>query len=213
MNSETYISLRHQELRTYKNIGYELYFKELFVVKHKSKFSCESPIYFNLGSEIIKENSNFVYYFNKTDIKPVVLDEIIFVNWTDNKHNKCNINNDIPVKMPNILYVLVNRSVLCNCKIEAENHFLLEFLTTYYNAESKLVMYFMVNTAFVNYHNNLTNSLKFPILLNWTTHEQTLSISLQSFDFNLALLKAPKTLRDFVYQFWHKSKVFICKKT
>ena len=36
LNFETYISLRHQELRAYKNIGYEFYCEELFVVKHKS---------------------------------------------------------------------------------------------------------------------------------------------------------------------------------
>ena len=57
-----------------KNIGYEFYCEEPFVVKHKSKYSCESDIYFNLGSEIIKENCNFAYYFNKTNIKPAVLD-------------------------------------------------------------------------------------------------------------------------------------------
>ena len=81
LNSETYISLRHQELRTCKNIGYVFYCEELFVVKHKSKYSCESAVYFNIDSEIIKENCNFAYYFNKTTIKPVVLDggnEIIF---------------------------------------------------------------------------------------------------------------------------------------
>ena len=56
---------------------------ELFAVKHKSKYSCESAIYFNLGSEIIKESGNFAYYFNKTDIQPVVHDggnEIILAN-------------------------------------------------------------------------------------------------------------------------------------
>ena len=74
LNSETYISLRQQELTMCKRIGYEFYCKELFVVKHKSKYSCESAIYFNLGSEIIKENCNFAYYFNKTDIRHVVLD-------------------------------------------------------------------------------------------------------------------------------------------
>ena len=47
--------LRHQELRTCKNIGYGFYCEELFVAKHKSKCSCESAIYFNLGSEVIKE--------------------------------------------------------------------------------------------------------------------------------------------------------------
>ena len=126
LNSETYISIRYQELRLYKNIGYEFCCKEFFVVKHKSKCSCESAIYFNLGSEIINEDCNFVYYFNKTDIKPAVLDggnEIILANWPNNKHIECNINNDIPVNIPSFPYVLVSQSVLCNCEIEVENNF------------------------------------------------------------------------------------------
>ena len=48
-------------------------------------------------------------------------------------------------------------------------------------------MYFMVNTVFINYFDNLT----FPILLNQTTHEQNLPISLQSFDLDPNLLKSP----------------------
>ena len=35
LNSETYISIRQQELRTCKRIGYEFYCEELFIVKHK----------------------------------------------------------------------------------------------------------------------------------------------------------------------------------
>ena len=69
----------------------------------------------------------------------------------------------------------------------------------------------MVNTAFINYLDNLTNSLKFPLLLNQTTHEQTLPISLQSFDFDPDLLKSPKTLKDFVHQF-HKKEIFDLQK-
>ena len=49
--------------------------------------------------------------------------EIILTNWPNDKHVICIINNDIPVKVPSQLYVLVNRSVLCNCGIEADNHF------------------------------------------------------------------------------------------
>ena len=64
LNSETYISLQQQELTKCKKIGYEFYCKELFRVKHKSKYSCKSAIYFDLGSDIIK-NCNFAYYFNK----------------------------------------------------------------------------------------------------------------------------------------------------
>ena len=56
LNSEMYITIRQQELRSCKRIGYEFYCEELFVVKHKSKYSCESAIYFNLDSNTIKEN-------------------------------------------------------------------------------------------------------------------------------------------------------------
>ena len=55
LNSDTYISLRQQELRTCKRISYEFYCEELFVVKHKTSYSCESAIYFNLDTDIIKK--------------------------------------------------------------------------------------------------------------------------------------------------------------
>ena len=83
LNSETYISLRIQELQTCKKIGYGFYCEELFVVKHRTQHSCESAIYFDLRADIIKENCEFQYYFNKTDVLPSVLDgghEIILAN-------------------------------------------------------------------------------------------------------------------------------------
>ena len=72
LNSETYISLRQQELRSCKKIGYEFYCEELFIVKHKSSYSCESAIYFNLTVDIIKNNCDFDFYFNKTDVTPTM---------------------------------------------------------------------------------------------------------------------------------------------
>ena len=71
LNSETHISLRMQELNTCKKIGYEFYCEELFVVRHKTKHSCESTIYFDLGMDIIKENCDFQYYFGNTDVKQI----------------------------------------------------------------------------------------------------------------------------------------------
>ena len=138
-------------------------------MKHKTKYSCKSAIYFNLGTEIIKENCNFRFYYNKTDITPTVLDgrnEITVANWPNNKYIICTINNDIPIKNPSYPYLLVNRSVLCNCGIEADNHYLLESLAAYNNRACKLTMYFTVNTAFTNYLDmflNLTESLQFLI--------------------------------------------------
>ena len=143
LNSETYMSLRQQELRTCKRIGYEFYCEDLFVVKHKTSYSCESAIYFNLDTNIIKENCNFRFYYNKTDIIPTELDggnEIILANWSNNKHIICTIHYDSPVKIPSLPYVLVNRSVLCNCVIEANNHYLLESLAACDNKNPKLTM-------------------------------------------------------------------------
>ena len=78
-------------------------------------------------------------------------DEIILANWPNDKHIICNVNNDIPVKIPSQPYVLVNRSVLCNCGIEADSHHLLESLATCDSKQSKLIMYFTINLAFSNY--------------------------------------------------------------
>ena len=83
------------------------------MVKHKSKYSCKSMIYFNINAETIKENCKF--YYNKTDITPTVLDggnEIILANWSNNNHIICNINNNILVKIPSHPYVLVNKTTV-----------------------------------------------------------------------------------------------------
>ena len=108
-------------------------------MRHKSKYSCKSTIYFDLASEIIRENCKFDSYYNKMDITPTVLDggnEIILANWPNDKHIICNIKNNIPGRIPRHLYVLVNRSVLCTCGIEAENHFLLESLAACHDSNS-----------------------------------------------------------------------------
>ena len=171
LNTETYITLKTQELGKCKKIGYEYYCEELFVVKSKTRYSCASAIYFDLGPEIIKENCEFEYYFNKTDIKPTVLDgghQIILANWSSHK-KMCSYNNNILISIPSHPYVLLNRSILCNCDVEAEQNFLLELLLACGDSETALVMYFMVNLAFLNYFDNLTGTLGVPILRNWTT--------------------------------------------
>ena len=114
---------------------------------------------------------------------PTVLDrgnKIILANWPDDKHIISTINDDIPIKILSHPYVLFNRSVLCNCGIEVENNFLLESLAACKNANSNLVMYFAVNTTFVNFIDqvNLTETLPFPVLTNKTISEHTLPIFL-----------------------------------
>ena len=156
LNSETYINICQQEIATCKRIGYDFYCEELFVVRHKSIHSCESTIYFDLDTDIIKKNCDFIFYYNKSDTTPIVLNggnEIIVANCPNDKHILCTIYNDLPIEIPSHPYVLVNRSILCNCRIEAENNFLLESLATCHDSNTKLIMYFTINSAFTNYLN------------------------------------------------------------
>ena len=128
LNLDIYISICSEELRTCKRIGYEYYCEELFVVKSKSKYSCASALYFELDKQTIKENCIFDYYFKKTDVKPSILDrgyEIVLAHLPSFKQIVCSTHNNIPIEVPSHPYVLLNRTVLCNCIIEAENNFLL----------------------------------------------------------------------------------------
>ena len=182
-------------------------------MKHKSKYSCESVIHFNLDAETTKENCKFKFYYNKTDITPTILDggnEIILAIWPNDKHIICNINNDIAIKIP-VIHVLVNRSVLCNCGIEVDKHFLLESLAAYKNANSKLTMYFTINTAFVNYLDefpNLTESLEFLLVRERTTFEQTLPIFLNISKFDPTLLTALSDLKEFINSYTNHKEIF-----
>ena len=64
LNLETYINIQQQELATDKRIGYKFNCEELFVVRHKSIHSCESAIYCDLDTEIIKTNCDFIFCYN-----------------------------------------------------------------------------------------------------------------------------------------------------
>ena len=203
LNSETYISLRHQKLRACKKRGYKFYVEELFVVKHKCSYSCESAIYFNLTMDIY--NCNFDFYCNNTDITPTVLDggdEIVLANWQNDKHIICNINNDIPIKIPSHPYVQVNRSILCNCGVEADNHHLLESIASCDKKTTKLIMYFTINLAFTNYLDmlpNITDSL--PLIRDRTWYEQPLPVHLNIPHYDNSLHYRPTRLRDFMINY------------
>ena len=200
---ETYTNVRQQELATCKRIGYGFYCEKLFVVRHKSIHSCKSAIYFDLDKDIIKHNCDFIFYCNKTDITPTILDqgnEVILANWPNNKHIICTINNDISIEIPSHPYILVNRSILYNCRIDAENSSLLESLAVCHDTIINLVMYFMVSTAFTKYIDqfNLTKELKFPILTIKTTSDYTLTIFLNKSKFDDSLLTTPQTLKNYI---------------
>ena len=72
-------------------------------------------------------------------------------------------------------------------------------------------MHFTVNTAFVNYLDqidNLTETLEVPTLKNMTTYEQTLPMSLNISKFDSELLTAPRILKDFIHPYNFKKEIF-----
>ena len=153
LNLDNHISIHSEELRTCKRIGYEYYCEELSVVNSKSKYSCASALYFQLDKQTIKENCIFDYYYNKSDGKPSILNgghDIILTNWPSFKQIVCSTHNNIPIVIPGHPYVLLNRIILCNCIIEAENNFLSESIAAHDpdSTDVDLEMYFVANMAF-----------------------------------------------------------------
>ena len=121
----------------------------------------------------------------------------------------CAHNNNNPINIPSHQYVLLNRSILCNCDLEAESIFLLKSLAACENSnnEADLTMYFTVNLAFVNYLEGTVESLCSEVLTNWTTQEQVLPLSIENFNFDPNLLSAPQTMRDFITQYKYRKEM------
>ena len=72
-------------------------------------------------------------------------------------------------------------------------------------------MYFMINTAFVNYLDmfpNFTESLQCQLIRNRTTYEQTLPINLNITGFDKPLLYAPANLKDFINSYTKNKEIF-----
>ena len=204
LKDETYISIQPQELNNYKKIGYEYFCEELFVVKSKHRYSCASTVYFNSNHDI-KENCDFYYYHNTTDVMTSVLDggkQIILANWPNYKRIICTYNNNIPINIPSNPYMLLDRNILCNCGIEVENNFLLESLAACEeHGKPDLDMYFTVNLTFVDYLEQLNDTITIPINRNWTSAKQPIPISLDAFQVSSKLMHTPIMLKDFIEQY------------
>ena len=121
----------------------------------------------------------------------------------------CTHNNNIPVNISSHPYVLIDRNILCNCNIEAKSNFLLESLAACSEHEKPdLEMYFTINLAFANYLDQLNETINIPIERNWTHQMQVLPISIEAFNISPSLLKAPKTLKEYINQY-HKNRKLI----
>ena len=151
-NHDYYIQLRTPELRMCKQIWHSYYCEELFLVKHKSKHSCESAIYYNLSREVIDDYCTFKYFYNTT-VMPSVLDgghQILLANMLTPKRLICTYASDMARPVPSHDYVLVSRSMLCNCHMESGLTYLLKSIAFCEDASTDYTMSFALNLAFLH---------------------------------------------------------------
>ena len=85
------IKTRMTEMLMCKSIGYIYYCEGLFVVKHKSKHSCASAIFYELGPQQVIKNCRVDYMSNAT-VPPVILDggrDVLLANFHGPRSLKC----------------------------------------------------------------------------------------------------------------------------
>ena len=98
---------------------------------------------------------------------------------------------------------MVDRGILCNFGLEADNHHLLESLAACNNKHTKLKMYFTINLEFTNYLDEMPNLMEQPpIDRGITEYEQILPIHLNisSTSFDSSLHSRPSKLKNFVHK-------------
>ena len=182
-----------------KMIHLTFFCEELFLVKHKTKHSCESAIFYQLDSEVIKENCNFKYFYNATVI-PSVLDggsQIVLANMI-NKKLSCSDNFHLAKPLPEFSYVLVNRSILCKCRIEGDLIYILQSIGSCSEPTGPLTLYFTANLAFLQFMQEILN-LSSKLDGTPTTTPQLLNISLGKFldTKGEMILNQPDNLKNF----------------
>ena len=128
-----YIQIRMTEMLMCKSIGYIYYCEELFVVKHKSKHSCASAIFYELGPSQVIKNCKFDYLYNET-VPPVILDggkDILLANFQGPRSLKCtSVNGGLAKSAPEHTYAVVDREFLCDCQLDLEHASVLRQLSS-----------------------------------------------------------------------------------
>ena len=158
-NKAYYIQLVLPELVMCKKIRHTYYCEELFLVKHKTRHSCESAIFYNLPREIILQNCDFKYYYNIT-VLPSVLDggtHLVLANMLNEKRLICSYDQGLAKPLPTSPYTSVSRNILCHCHLQIGLIYLLKTIAAC-NASETPVLDFTANLAFMDYFATFWNT-------------------------------------------------------
>ena len=198
--TDYYIQLRISELLMCKSIRHIYYCEELFVIKHKSRHSCVSAIFYNLGPATITKNCKFDYYYNTT-VPPVILDggrDVLLANFHGPRALKCSsVNGGLAKPAPENTYTVVNREFLCDCQLDLEHASVLRQLSSCSKSStSKMHMKFSINLAFWEMFKKRSPNSASNIQPQYTEEVQTFSVDL--YDLQIGKLDQPVDLEKFM---------------
>ena len=183
-----YIQIRMTEMLMCKRIGYIYYCEELFVVKHKSKHSCASTIFYELGLQQVIKNCKLDYMYNAT-VPPVISDggrDVLLANFQGPRSLKCtSINSGLAKPAPGHTYAVVNRASV-----------LRQLSSCNKNKSFKLVMQFHINIAFWELLRKRSQQIAEQVQPQFTDHRQTFDAML--FEGKLKRLDQPTDLEVFM---------------
>ena len=208
-----YIQIRMTEMLMCKSIGYIYYCEELFVVKHKSKHSCASAIFYELGPSQVIKNCKFDYMYNET-VPPVILDggkDILLANFQGPRSLKCtSVNGGLAKPAPEHTYAVVDREFLCDCQLDLEHASVLRQLSSC-NRErsSKLVMQFHVNIAFWELLRERSHQTAELVQPKFTDHRQIFEVKL--FEGKPRRIDQPTDLETFMERIDKMVKEFLLR--
>ena len=181
----SYIEMTIPEIRMCKQVLETFYCDEAFLVRDIFNApSCASSLYYSDNWVDINKMCDFEYSFNKT-VRPSILDGtdyILLANVVSDKRLVCE-NSVRPVqRLPDDNYLIINKTLLCHCTLDAENVEIPEMLTDCPDKAQKIEYFHTVNAAFLQAASpilNLTEMRNFientgPLL----SRDQTLPIKL-----------------------------------
>ena len=181
-NRAYYIQLVLPELVMCKNIRHTYYCEELFLVKHKTKHSCESAIFYNLPRDTILQNCDFKYFHNIT-VQPSVLDggsHLVLANMLNEKRLICSYDQGLAKPLPTSPYALVNRNILCHCHLQIGLTYLLKSIAAC-NASEIPVLQYTTNLAFLDYFSTFWENSTVTLPQVPTSNETVFPVSLEDY--------------------------------
>ena len=149
IGDEYYYQPYIQELCIHKHINCECFCEELFLVKCKSKHSCECTICFFLLRTVL--NLIAIYMYFNISGTPSILNgslQIISVNILKRKKLMYFSNFSLAEPLPSYEYVRVSRFILCNCEIEPGLTYVIWSIGSCSNSPDQAPMNSAINMAF-----------------------------------------------------------------